>query len=231
MIRPGASLVTAKGRIAAIHPVWAVAVTLAVVLGGAGVAGAATGGTFILGRGNTETRTAGISDSRGTPLSLSAPKNKAPLAVNRNVMVRNLNAQYVGGLSASAVKPTGGDGINSTATALPEGAFTQVASTGSLAAGTYYVTATADVQLEAGNSSILCVLTVNSDTDQPLQDGGESGGPFVQAAETVAVKVHNKDTLREFCSVTGSNNASTLRTAGITAIRVLSSSGSSVPGT
>jgi hypothetical protein len=231
MIRPGASAVTGKDRTGAIRPVWAIAVTLAVVLGGVGVAGAATGGTFILGRGNAETRTAGISDSRGTPLSLSAPKNKAPLAVNRNVMIRNLNAQYVGGLSASAVRPTGGFGINPNATALPEGTWTQVATTGSLAAGTYYVTATADVQLEAGNSSILCVLTVNAGTDHPLQDGGESGGPFVQAAETAAVKVHSQDTLREYCSVTGSNNASSLRTAGITAIRVLSSSGSVEPGT
>lgn len=84
-----------------------------IVLGGTGIASAAVAASraFILGRSNFESSTAKLSDSRGTPLSLSAPRNKAPLAVNRSVMVKNLNAQYLGGLRASSVEFTGGDGI------------------------------------------------------------------------------------------------------------------------
>ena len=52
-----------------------------------------------------------------------------------------------------------------------------------------------------------------------------TGGSFVQAAETVAVSVPSKDTVQEWCTVQGSNNASSLQFAGITAIRVLSTSG------
>jgi hypothetical protein len=87
----------------AVSPAAVIVVTMALILGGAGLAGAATGGAFLLGRSNTETSTATLSSSRWTPLSLSAPRNKTPLAVNRGVMVKNLNAQYLGGLSASAL--------------------------------------------------------------------------------------------------------------------------------
>jgi hypothetical protein len=208
----------------AVSPASVIVVTMALIFGGAGLAGAATGGAFLLGRSNTETSTAGLSNSRGTALSLSAPKNKAPLAVNRNVMVRNLNAQYVGGLSASALEPTGSFGADSDNVALPSDAYTQVATTGPLAAGTYYVTATAEINVEAGNSGALCELTLNSFTDEPLQDGAETGNSFVQTAETTGVTVKAKDRLEEWCTVQGSNNASELRTASITAIRVLSSS-------
>jgi hypothetical protein len=207
-----------------VSPASIIVVTLALLAGGAGIADAATGGAFLLGRSNTETSTATLSSSRGTPLSLSAPKNKAPLAVNRNVMVRNLNAQYVGGLSASALESTGGSGVDTDSVSIPADAYSLVATTKPLAAGTYYVTATAEVNVEAGNSGALCLLTVNNDTDAPLQVGAETGNSFVQTAETVGVTVRAKDTLEEWCSVQGTGNASQLRTAAITAIRVLSSS-------
>src|SRR4029077_20228686 len=202
-----------------------IALSLALVLGGVGMAGAATGAAFILGRSNSETSTAKLSDSRGTPLSLSAPKNKAPLAVNRSVMVKNLNAQYLGGLSAASLKPTGGDGFDGSNISIASNAFTQVATTGPLAAGTYFVTATAQVHVRATNTGALCVLTLNNDTNHPLQEGGETGGSFVQAAETVAVSVPSKDTVQEWCTVQGTGVASVLQLAGITAIRVLSTSG------
>ena len=209
-----------------LSPAAVIALSLAFVFGGVGIDGAATGAAMILGRSNNESSTAKLSDSRGTPLSLSAPKNKAPLAVNRSVMVKNLNAQYLGGLSAASLKPTGGDGFNGSNISIPSNAYAQVATTGPLPAGTYFVTATAQVHVEAGNSGALCVLTLNNDTSHPLQDGGETGSPFVQAAETVPVSVPSKDTVQEWCTIQGSNNASSLQFAGITAIRVLSTSGS-----
>lgn len=60
----------------------AVAVTVSLLIGGAGFADAATGGTFILGKANKETSTASLSNSKGTPLALSAPGGKAPLDRN-----------------------------------------------------------------------------------------------------------------------------------------------------
>ena len=58
-------------------------------------AGAATGGNFILGKANSETSTASLSDSKGTPLKLSAPAGVAPLAVSGNALVANLDSFLV----------------------------------------------------------------------------------------------------------------------------------------
>lgn len=99
------------GAVRSLSPAAVIAVILALVVGGAGFADAATGGNFILGKANSENSTASLSNSRGTPLKLSAPANVAPLAVNGPAMVANLNANYLGGLSASDLQPTGGDGF------------------------------------------------------------------------------------------------------------------------
>jgi len=56
----------------------AVAVTVSLLIGGAGFADAATSGNFLLGKANKETSTASLANSRGTPLALSAPAGKAP---------------------------------------------------------------------------------------------------------------------------------------------------------
>jgi len=58
----------------------------------AGLADAAGGGTLILGKANKETSTASLSSSKEAPLSLVAGSGTAPLAVNRKVMAKNLNA-------------------------------------------------------------------------------------------------------------------------------------------
>lgn len=207
-----------------------VAITVGAICGGVGIASAATGGTFLLGRSNSESSQASLSDSRGTPLSLSAPKGKAPLAVNRSALVKHLNAQYVGGLSAPAIKPTGGDGFAGSEIALPTDIWTEVASTGKLAAGTYYVTGSALVQVESGDTGAVCKLNVNGDPNHVLQIGGATS-PLVQAVETVGVKLPAGDTVQEWCSIVGTAGGSQARSAGITAIRVLSSSGTSATPT
>lgn len=208
-------------------PVAAIVLTAGVLLGGFGIADAATGGAFILGRGNSEAATSALSSSRGTPLSLSAPKGKAPLAVNRNVEVRNLNAEYVGGLSASAIRPSGGDdfAIPGSNIDLPPLADASVAVTGRLAAGTYYVTATAELALATGDPFGSCVVTLNNDLNHPLQMGAQSGGPKVTVAETLAVSVPRNGRLQEYCGISGSASGSVAINAGLTAIRILSSSG------
>jgi hypothetical protein len=214
-----------------LSPAAVIAVTLAVVVGGAGFADAATGGNFILGKANSETSTARLSNSKGTPLKLFASANVAPLAVNRTALVANLNANYLGGLSAANLQPTGGDGFTPPGTRipLPAGPATLVASTGALTTGTYYVTATAFLSLTAGAEGT-CVVRTASNPNENLAIGGSSGA-LAQAAETVAVSVTAGDILQEWCGSTVTNGSAGADYAGITAIRILSSSGTTPAAT
>jgi len=205
----------------------AVAVTVSLLIGGAGFADAATSGTFILGKANTETSTASLSDAKGTPLALSAPAGKAPLAVNRTVMVHNLNAQYLGGLTATGLAATGGEGFtapNSPPIPISSAGRTVVASTGKLPAGTYYVTATAFLSIADGDGPVSCWIAKATAPSVSYSAGGfgQQGGEFT-AAETAAVKVTAGDALEELCSKYGTNDGLAIN-AGIVAIRVLSSS-------
>jgi hypothetical protein len=204
----------------------------ALVLGGTGLAGASAGAAFLLARANRETSEAGLSDTRGTPLSLSAPVNKAPLTVNRNVMVRNLNAQYLDGLSAASLVTTGGGGFQPDGYVAPTG-YTLVADTGALAAGVYYVTATAYLNLTGtGSTGTTCIIVRNGAYSQPLQSSSAdsvSGGSLVQTAQTTVVYAQHKDDLQEWCAPTGgaNQNSPIVDSAGITAIRIAyASSGS-----
>jgi hypothetical protein len=91
------------------------------VVWGIGVADAATGGGFVLGKVNKESSTATLTNSRGIPLSLKAKSGYPPLAVNSSKLVPHLNAAEVGGLTASKLQRrlTGGacpTGIGSVAT-------------------------------------------------------------------------------------------------------------------
>jgi len=224
--RPGRRVLRSLGSLS---PAAASALTLALVIGGAGIADAATGGNFILGKANYESSKASLSNAKGTPLALSAPPGTAPLAVNRSAMVRNLNANYVGGLPATALKATGGDGIGRIAIALG-GTQKEVVSTGALPAGVYYVTATAWLEVAAGDGYGLCYLARGSAPFVQLATGGgnwpsaATPGGHLQAAETLAVRVKAGDRLGEWCYAGGSSGSSALN-AGITAIRILASSG------
>jgi len=206
----------------------AIALTVGLVLGGAGLADAATGGSFILGKANHETSTASLTNSKGTPLKLSAPGHHAPLSVNQKVMVKNLNAQYVGGLSASALQAAGGDGYTTPTTDTPVLDLTEVASTGPLAAGTYYVTGTALVEVAAGDDEAFCGIVKSSDSTVLQWGGGSvpvsSSAQWLTSAETLAVNVASGGTLQEWCEAFTTTD-SFVYNASVTAIRVSSSSG------
>jgi hypothetical protein len=79
-------------------------VSALVISGGGAVAYAANGGTLILGKANTATKTTTLS-SAGTPLRLASGR-AAPLAVNNTRKVVNLNADRLDGLSAESFLPT-----------------------------------------------------------------------------------------------------------------------------
>ena len=202
----------------------AVAAAASLLIGGAGLADAATGGTFILGKANHETSTASLADTKGTPLALSAPAGKAPLAVNRKAMVKNLNAQYVGGMSATGLAVTGGEGFTTQGTNTGiSNTPTAVAGTGKLRAGTYYVTATAELNVATGDGFGLCYIAKGSAATVEINEGGALQEGTFTVAETAAVRVTSGATLQETCQTNG-NHGSTAGDAGIIAIRVLSSS-------
>jgi hypothetical protein len=209
-----------------LSPAAAVAVTISLVLGGAGLADAANGGSFLLGRANKETATASLSNSRGTPLKLSAPKGRAPLAVNRSGLVKNLNAQYTGGLTAGQLQAAGGDGFTRQNASIPIDAKGEIVTgTGHLPAGTYYVTATALLNVASGDQAGFCAIVRGSQPGTILAYGGQDGEGYVQAAETVAVAITAGDTIKEECGTRGTAGGSVTYNAGITAIRILSSHG------
>ena len=198
----------------------------ALVVSLSGTAYAATGGTFILGRANHETSTATLADSNGTPLALSAPAHKAPLAVNRNAMVKNLNAQYLGGLTATGLAETGGEGFTPPSTSAPiTSTPTIVATTGPLHPGTYYVAATAELFVVTGDGEGACWIAASSAPNTMINLGRESlPNNVVTVGETAAVSVTAGHTLEELCDTQGTTAGSTADDAGIIAIRILSSS-------
>jgi hypothetical protein len=206
-----------------LSPLAAFGLTAAVVLGGAGVASASNGGNFILGNTNQETSTSYLNNSTGTPLKLNAPNNVAPLKVSNSTLVSGLNAQYVNGLSSSKLV-AGGDGYTVPSTDAPiNSSEEEVASTGSLSAGTYYVNATALLDIASADTDGFCFITKGSSVS-PINWGGGDQTGFMQAAETAAVQVNAGDTLQEWCE-SGGTGGSFAYNAAITAIRVLSSSG------
>jgi len=197
---------------------------VSLLIGGAGFADAATGGAFILGKANKETSTATLANPNGTPLALSAPAGKAPLAVNRAVMVKNLNAQYLGGLTATGLAETGGEGVPGPNHEIPiSSAAPVVAVTGKLPAGTYYVTATAMLDVVSGDIAGECYIAKGSALSSVLNAGFFDQEGIYTVAETAAVPVTAGDTLAEVCGTSGTAG-SFADNAGIIAIRVLSSS-------
>jgi hypothetical protein len=105
-------------------------------------------------------------------------------------MVKNLNAQYVGGLTGTGLAVTGGEGFTSPGTDRGiNSSVTVVASTGTLPAGTYYVTATAFLLVAAGDQLGICYIAKGSAPNTELSAGGAVQEGEFTAAKTVAVPV------------------------------------------
>ena len=208
-----------------LNPMGVIAVALVLVFGGVGIAAAQTGGNFILGKENDETSEAYLNNSNGVPLKLVAPANVAPLRVSNPMMVSNLNAQFVGGQTASDLESSGGNGAtgpttpinNSVGSSGQKGA--DVAFTGGLPAGEYYVTATALLNIVTGDGYGYCYIALSPSPGVALQLGGASISGEFTAAETIALSVPQGDALQEWC-YSGGNNGSFVYNAGINAIKI-----------
>ncbi|HET9647915.1 MAG TPA: hypothetical protein VFP34_06750, partial [Microlunatus sp.] len=77
------------------------------------VASASNGGSWILGRSNTESATTTVTNSGGTPLTLNSKSGTAPLAVNSGTKVTNLNADKLDGVSSESFLRTTGKAADS----------------------------------------------------------------------------------------------------------------------
>jgi len=78
-----------------------------IIVAGSGVGYATNGNAFLLGRSNTETSKATLTNTLGTPLSLKAPAASAPLQVSNGVKVARLNADTVDGVDSSQLQLKG----------------------------------------------------------------------------------------------------------------------------
>jgi hypothetical protein len=80
---------------------FAAGAVVALVLG-SGTAVAATGGKFILGKGNAESSTSTLTNTRGTALSLRSKAGTPALQVGNSVRVPSLNSDKLDGLDSSS---------------------------------------------------------------------------------------------------------------------------------
>jgi hypothetical protein len=79
--------------------------TLALLIALSGGAYAATGGSLVLGRGNSASSLTGVSNSKGVAFSFRSKTGSAPFTVNGNsVKVSSLNADKVDGLDSSQLR-------------------------------------------------------------------------------------------------------------------------------
>jgi hypothetical protein len=76
-----------------------------VLVAGAGIADASNGDPLLVGKSNKASGTTKLK-STSIPLALAGPKSKPPLAVNSKKMVPHLNAQYLGGKTATDIQTT-----------------------------------------------------------------------------------------------------------------------------
>jgi hypothetical protein len=208
------------------RPAPLITLSLALVLGGVGGAGAATGGNFLLGKANTETNTATLSNSKGTALKLVAPFGTPPLRVNKtDAEIPNLDAQFAGGYTGEQMVNIGGDGLNRNAAPL-DSDYQMYASTGPLPAGIYYVTADAMLFINIGGTSTFsdCRISTASNPASFFGEGAVDQQFDAQIAMTTAVKITSDDSFQEWCS-TLDGVGSEVERADITAIRVAFSEG------
>jgi hypothetical protein len=179
---------------------------LVVMVGGIGVAAAANGGSLTLGHSNTSSKTTTLTDTKGVPLSLVGPTDKQPLKVNSRKQVTHLNASLLGGKSAAELGTHGSgaqtptDSIRAHALSTSPSTATEVATTATLAAGTYFVTASAETYETSGTLGTFCFVGPDSDYSDALQISGSSTEQgYATLSETLTVTLTSSQPLGEYC--------------------------------
>jgi hypothetical protein len=203
-------------------------------VGGLGVATAANGGSLILGSSNTATHTTTLTDKSGPVLSLVTKAGKSPLKVNSKGLVKHLNANLLGGVTASTLSSGTTaqikiDLLEEFGGAHPKGILleapttkgktpvlvpTTVMSTKALTAGTYQVNATF-----LAEGAVCWVGTKPTQGAQQYAFAEELNGSV-----DTSVKVANRQQIHAYCAGVSSDSSSdegnVLLSAGMNVVRV-----------
>jgi hypothetical protein len=197
-----------------------------VVVGGLGIASASSGGVFILGEHNSAMSTTTLNSSKGPALALKSRHGKPPLTVNSKAEVKHLNAAMVGGSTASSLKTSGSGAATHYPLNVDANVGTTpvlVASTAKLKKGTYYVVATAMVEVPNSETGMCAVSTSDlTKSSHPLGQSGTAQAGIGTLSETLPLKVASGAKIGEYCWMVGAVGGS-LDAAGITALHVDSS--------
>jgi hypothetical protein len=110
------------------NPVVSLGIAIALV-GGTGVATAATGGSFILGRSNAATTQTFLTNPNGPALGLTSKAGTPPFTIGNTVKVPRLNADLLDNLDSAALQ-------RRIAAACPGGAISAVSATGAVTCAT-----------------------------------------------------------------------------------------------
>jgi hypothetical protein len=177
------------------------ALTLAV--GGVGVATAANGGSLILGQSNTATATTAIIDHHGTPLRLKGAKSKPPLKVNSRKEVKRLNANLLGGKTATQLASSGSGVTNTTGTdvSTDNTNATLLAKTAALTPGTYELSSSVEMDSD-GTDGSRCGITphaVRDGIDDSLAFGAAPGDGIANLVVDVTIKVSHPEPFGLVC--------------------------------
>jgi len=199
--------------------------TLALVVGGVGVATAANGGSLVLGHNNKATRTTTLTDKHGTPLALVGKASKPPLAVNSSKQVAHLNASLLGGRPASQLGPhayvghfnaPSSDGV---AVSLDFDHPTQLAATSVLPAGTYLVSATENIL--GHSNAVYCAINSHQGLTDGIANGASPANLYGTPTESTVVTLSGPATLGAYCATDGGAVAAASYGASIWALRLL----------
>lgn len=109
---------------AAANPVVSIGVAV-VLVGGTGIATAATGGTFILGRANSATTQTFLTNPNGPALGLTSKAGTPPFTLGNTVKVPRLNSDYLDNLDSTQLQ-------RRIAASCPGGAISGVSATGAV---------------------------------------------------------------------------------------------------
>jgi hypothetical protein len=191
----------------------------------------------VLGHENAATKTTTLRDTRGTPLKLVGKKSKPPLAVNSSKQVNHLNASLLSGATAaqlvlhgSGVSTAVPKAANPTTLSNGAGASTPLATTDALSPGTYFVDATANLEVTASEAASWCYVAKTGGADGSSQNPNTFGAVddvFGTAVEDLVVTAASSETFTEYCYSNGGTTYADA--ASIQAIKVASFSPGSSP--
>ncbi len=160
-----------------------------IVVAGSGVGYATNGNPFLLGRSNTETSKATLTNTAGTPLSLKAPAGSAPLQVSNGVKVARLNADTVDGVDSGQLQRKGSVVRRGETTFTPSEGPINRQSRAFCATGEHAVAGGGHVQaLTDDRLGEYCTFLVHSapiaSNGEPTADGTTAAGWLVEATNT-----------------------------------------------